>query len=98
MTDMTSTLNRPQGSTNIGQDTNNPTNIMAENPTEIAYAQSLGAVGTYTSPNGRTYAVFPDMATGKSAGLQDITSKLNGGSSWVTPDTTVAQFASGWTS
>ena len=71
---------------------------MCDNPTEIAYAQSLGAIGTYTSPNRRTYAVFPDMATGKQAGLTDITNKLNGNSLWVTPDTTVAQFASGWTS
>lgn len=98
MTDMTQTLQRPQGSENVGQDTNNPTNIMCDNPTEIAYAQSLGAIGTYTSPNRRTYAVFPDMATGKQAGLTDITNKLNGNSLWVTPDTTVAQFASGWTS
>lgn len=71
---------------------------MAENEKQIEYAKSLGAVGTYTSPNGRTYAVFPDMATGKAATVADVKTKLAGGSSWATPDTTLGKFASGWTS
>lgn len=71
---------------------------MAENPAGEAYAKSLGAIGKYTSPNGRTYAVFPNMLVGWNASAKDITSKLSGGSSWVTPATTLAQFASGWTS
>lgn len=91
------TLSRPKGSTNVGQDTNNPWNIMAESPQWEAYAKSLGAVGKYKSPNGRTYAVFPDMNTGLRAIQSDLTSKLSGKSTWATPQTSLAQFASGWT-
>lgn len=54
----------PRTGNNVGQDTNNPGNIMAENPAGEAYAKSLGAIGKYTSPNGRTYAVFPNMLVG----------------------------------
>ncbi len=89
---------RPKGSTNVWQDVNNPGSIMAESPQWEAYALSLWAVGKYKSPNGRTYAVFPDMKTGVGATTTDISSKLSGWSSWVTPNTTLAQFASWWTS
>lgn len=71
---------------------------MAENPAGEAYAKSLGAIGKYKSQNGRTYAVFPNMVVGGNASAKDLTSKLSGWSSWVTPATTLAQFASGWTS
>lgn len=70
---------------------------MAESPKGIEYAKSLGAIGSYKSPNGRTYAVFPDMETGKAATMADLKTKLSGGSSWVTPETTLGQFATGWT-
>lgn len=94
-TDLTSTLKRTGN--NVGKDTNNPGNIMAESPRGIEYAKSLGAIGMYKSPNGRTYAVFPDMETGKAATMADLKTKLSGGSSWVTPETTLGQFATGWT-
>ena len=71
---------------------------MAENAKQEEYAKSLGAIGKYKSPNGRTYAVFPDMETGMGATQSDLQTKLSGGSSWVTPNTTLGQFASGWTS
>lgn len=85
---------------NVGSDTNNPGNITADSiPAErrVAYGQSIGATGTYTSPNGRTYYVFPDMNTGLSASVKDISSKIAGGSSWATPQTTLSDFVKGWT-
>lgn len=71
---------------------------MAETPKGKEYAKSLGATGFYTSPNGRTYAVFPNMQTGLEATRADIGTKLTGGSSWVTPNMTLGELASGWTS
>lgn len=50
---------------------------MAESPAQEAYAKRLGAVGKYTSRNGRTYAVFPDMNTGIMATHSDLSSKLS---------------------
>jgi len=94
--DLTSSLTRTWN--NVGQDTNNPWNIMAESEAGKNYAKSLGAVWFYKSPNGRTYAVFPDMDTGKAAALSDLSTKLSGGSSWANGDTTLGKFASGWTS
>jgi len=38
------------------------------------------------------------MVSGMKATNADITSKLSGWSSWVRPETTLAEFASGWTS
>ena len=84
--------------TNIWQDTNNPWNIMADTPQQQQYAKSLWAIWAYQSPNGRTYAVFPDMTTGQNALAHDLQSKMTWGSSWVTPTTTLAQLATGWTS
>lgn len=95
--DLTGTLVR-NNPTNIGQDSNNPWNIMADTDAQKVYAQSLGAVGFYKSSNGRTYGVFPDMNTGNFAMMKDLTKKLSWGSSWVTPTTTLGQFATGWTS
>ena len=71
---------------------------MVENEAGRDRALRYGAVGFYTSPNGRTYAVFPDMQTGMAAARADLQAKLTGGSSWATGDTTLAKFASGWTS
>lgn len=90
-------LNIKRTGNNVWQDTNNPWNIMAENPKQMAYAKSLWAIGSYKSPNWRTYAVFPDMSVGMKATESDIGSKLSWWSSWVTPSTTLAQFASWWT-
>ena len=92
-----SSLNVKRTGNNVGQDVNNPGNIMAESPGQEEYAKRLGAIGKYTSPNGRTYAVFPDMNVGIMATHSDLSSKLAWGSSWVRPNTTLAQFASGWT-
>jgi len=95
--DLTNLLKRPAWSKNVWQDTNNPWNIMAESPRGIEYAKSLWAIWFYTSPNGRTYAVFPDMETWLNATKKDIESKLSGWSSWVTEKTTLWQLASWWT-
>lgn len=70
---------------------------MAETPAWEAYARSLWAIGKYQSPNGRIYAVFPDMNTWLAATQRDVQSKMQWWSRWVTPNTTLAQFASGWT-
>ena len=83
---------------NVGQDTNNPWNIMAESEQGKNYAKWLGAIGFYTSPNGRTYAVFPDMNTGMNAMLKDLQWKISGGSSWANWETTLGKLASGWVS
>ena len=61
-------------------------------------ALGYGAIGFYKSPNGRTYAVFPDMQTGTNASMADLQAKLSGGSSWATPNTSLEKFASGWVS
>ena len=91
-------LNVPRTGNNVWQDTNNPWNIMGDTQWQRDIATRLGAIGFYQSPNGRTYAVFPDMQTGVQASMSDLQTKLNGGSSWATPDTTLAKFASGWVS
>jgi len=98
LTDMTSTLQRPAGSTNVWQDTNNPWNIMADNDKQKEYARSLGATWFYKSPNGRTYAVFPDMETWLNATTADIKSKLEWWSYWVNENTTLWELATWWTS
>lgn len=88
----------PRTWNNVWQDTNNPWNIMWDTEAQRNIATSYGAVWFYKSPNGRTYAVFPDMQTWVNASLSDLQSKLSGWSSWATPDTTLAKFASGWVS
>ena len=95
--DLTNLLKRPAWSKNVWQDTNNPWNIMAESPQGIEYAKSLWAIWFYKSPNGRTYAVFPDMETWLNATKKDIESKLSWWSRWVTEKTTLWQLASWWT-
>lgn len=91
-------INVPRTWNNVWQDTNNPWNIMWDSEGQRAIATKLWAVWFYSSPNGRTYAVFPDMQSWVNASVQDLQSKLSGWSSWVTPNTTLAQFATGWTS
>lgn len=88
----------PRTGNNVWQDTNNPWNIMGDTEWQRDIASRLWAVGFYKSPNGRTYAVFPDMQTGVNASISDLQSKLSWWSSWVTPNTTLAQFATGWVS
>lgn len=51
---------------------------MVENEAGRDRALRYGAVGFYTSPNGRTYAVFPDMETGMAAARADLQAKLSG--------------------
>lgn len=71
---------------------------MVENEAGRQRALRYGATGFYTSPNGRTYAVFPSMESGMQAARADLQAKLSGGSTWANSNTTLAQFASGWTS
>ena len=94
--DLTSIVKRTGN--NVGKDTNNPWNIMADTDAQKQYAKSVWAIGFYKSPNGRTYAVFNSMDDGKQAMMSDLQSKLNWWSSWATPNTTLANFASGWVS
>lgn len=51
--------------TNVGVDANNPWNITADwfttQEAKANYWTQIGAVGTYTSPNGREYYVFPTL-------------------------------------
>lgn len=51
--------------TNVGKDTNNPWNITADwfktQEAKANYWAKIGAIGTYTSPNGREYYVFSSL-------------------------------------
>lgn len=75
-------LARPEGSTNVANDTNNPGNITADSipagETVSGYGEKIGAIGTYKSPNGRTYYVFKNSQDGKASLANDIQWKQAG--------------------
>jgi hypothetical protein len=96
--DFSQSLQRPESSKNVWQDVNNPWNLMAESEKQIELAKQKWAIGQYTSPNGRTYAVFPTMEQGLKALTEDIKAKQSWKSSWANWNTDLSTFASGWTS
>lgn len=79
--DFTLNMDIPRTGTNVAIDTNNPWNITADGfqwQYKIDYGNKIGAVWTYTSPNGREYYVFPDTTSGTGALMLDVESKMTG--------------------
>jgi hypothetical protein len=96
-------LTRPAGSTNVGNDTNNPGNITADSipsgETVAGYGEKIGAIGTYRSPNGREYFVFPSADAGTAAMARDIASKQSGDTQSAilrNPNATLGDFLRVW--
>ncbi len=50
---------------------------MGDTEGQRSIALGYGAIGFYKSPNGRTYAVFPDMQVGTNASMADLQAKLS---------------------
>lgn len=81
---------------NVAVDINNPWNITADgfkDPTAKAnYGKKIWATGTYKSPNWREYYVFDSQEAWARALRNDIKAKIQGRSSWATPDTSLQDF------
>ncbi len=82
--------------TNVAKDTNNPWNITADSipawNTKEGYGKAIGATGTYLSPNGREYFIFPDVTAWSWALQRDIQAKISWNSKNIKPSDTLERF------
>jgi len=89
-------LERPEGSTNVARDTNNPWNITVPNWYTDAEVERLGralwANWTYTSPNWREYFTFPNVEKWALWMKDMIARQVEWNSSWATPSMTIEEY------
>ena len=88
-------LKRPDKSTNIARDTNNPWNITADWLSDEEAGRlwrGLWASWTYTSPNWREYFVFNNLNSWVLALKGMVKRQVEGNSSWATPKMSLEQY------
>jgi hypothetical protein len=77
----------------------NPTNVWSDTNNFWNFVNGTwqGNIGTYKSPNGRTYSVFATAEDGYNALVNDLQTKVSWGSTRATPKTTVKDFVKWYT-